>query len=499
MYDFICKMCNSHFNATFPTEIICPECKNRPCEVCGKNFKREWPYDQKVCSKECRQILRRDPERRARIEQAKKKNLLEKYGVDNVSKLPEVRKKISDNRKSEEFKEKVRKTSLEKYGVEHYRKDPGIQQKTKDTLIKHYGYDNASKVESIRKIISDKLKDPEIRARYSETCMKHYGVPFPCMNPEVRAKSEETCMRKYGVPYYIMTPEYRSAQATHQISLINKSIAEKLQQECDVVTEFEFKIERKLYDIHIVDSNIVIEVNPSYTHSDLPNHWCKGLPVNYHLEKSRVAEENGYRCIHIFDWDDVSKVISMLKSHCRIYARNCILVNIDEHEASMFIDANHLQGKTKGTKYAYGLYCNNELVQVMTFGKPRYNKNFEWELLRLCTKSGYNVVGGASRLFKKFIKEVNPESILSYCDRAKFTGQVYERLGMKLDHVSPPAKIWSKEDKYITDNLLRQRGFDQIFKTNYGKGTSNEELMIKDDWRSVYDCGQAVYTWRMED
>ena len=93
------------------------------------------------------------------------------------------------------------------------------------------------------------------------------------------------------------------------------------------------------------------------------------------------------------------------------------------------------------------------------------------------------------------MKEVNPESIISYCDKAKFTGDVYYKLGMKLDHISEPAKIWSKDDKHITDNLLRQRGYDQLFNANYGKGTSNEELMIENGWRSVYDCGQYVFDW----
>ena len=46
----------------------------------------------------------------------------------------------------------------------------------------------------------------------------------------------------------------------------------------------------------------------------------------------------------------------------------------------------------------------NELIEVMTFGKPRYNKKYEWELLRLCTKFGYIVSGGANKLIKYFIR-----------------------------------------------------------------------------------------------
>lgn len=37
--------------------------------------------------------------------------------------------------------------------------------------------------------------------------------------------------------------------------------------------------------------------------------------------------------------------------------------------------------------------------------------------------------------------------------------------------------------------------YDQLFGTSFGKGTSNEELMLLDGWLPVYDCGQAVYTY----
>lgn len=56
-------------------------------------------------------------------------------------------------------------------------------------------------------------------------------------------------------------------------------------------------------------------------------------------------------------------------------------------------------------------------------------------------------------------------------------------------------KIWSKGNIRITDNLLRQRGYDQLFKTTYGKGTNNEQLMLNNGWLPIYDCGQSVYEY----
>ena len=131
----------------------------------------------------------------------------------------------------------------------------------------------------------------------------------------------------------------------------------------------------------------------------------------------------------------------------------------------------------------------------MTFGTPRYNKKYDYELLRLCTNTDYRVLGGASKLFKHFIKEHPSKSIISYCDLAKFNGDVYTNIGMTVKDITQPSIIWSKDSEYIRDSLLRQRGFDQLFKTNYGKGQSNNKLMIQNGWLPVYDCGQAVYEY----
>ena len=260
-------------------------------------------------------------------------------------------------------------------------------------------------------------------------------------------------------------------------------------------TDFEKDIEHRPFDIFILDTNVVIEINPSYTHSIVSNHWGEGKEVDYHLKKTQLAEDNGFRCIHIFDWDDTEKIAAMLQPKKNVYARKCELKKIDPSAAGQFIEKYHLQGNARGAKYSYGLFYDEKLVSAMTFGKPRYNKHYEWELLRLCTNPKYRIIGGASKMFHAFIKEANPESVISYCDKAKFTGEVYTKLGFTLHHTSAPALVWSLKNEYVTDNLLRQRGYDQLFQANHGKGTSNEKLMLDDGWLPVYDCGQMVFEW----
>ena len=315
----------------------------------------------------------------------------------------------------------------------------------------------------------------------------------------VQKQREETCLKKYGVIYPCLTKQCREANYD-VISNINMTFAAELDK-IGVRYIKEYVISKYAYDFYLPDLDILIEIDPSYTHTVAGNHFnnYKYNPyfINYHINKTNNAYNKHIKCIHIWDWDNWDKVIQLIKPKQKLYARKLQLKEVNKQDANIFIDKYHIQGKCRGNQVNLGLYNNEELVQVMTFGKPRYNKNYQWELLRLCSHSDYIIVGGAEKLFKHFVNGYKPESVLSYCDISKFTGNVYERLGFTLLRQTEPQKIWSKNHKYITDNLLRQRGADQLIGTYDGKGTNNEEIMIREGWLPIYDCGQKVFIWKV--
>ena len=98
-----------------------------------------------------------------------------------------------------------------------------------------------------------------------------------------------------------------------------------------------------------------------------------------------------------------------------------------------------------------GLYCNDELISLMTFGKCRFDKKHEWELLRFCNKLGCHVPGAASKLLKFFEKEYSPKLLVTYAVRRWSQGKLYEALGFKLDHISRP------DYRYVKGNKLESR------------------------------------------
>jgi len=73
-------------------------------------------------------------------------------------------------------------------------------------------------------------------------------------------------------------------------------------------------------------------------------------------------------------------------------AEKCKIKLVDNKQSNEFLISNHLQGKCNSS-IKIGLFYNNDLVSIMTFGKARYS-DADWELIRFCNKINISVVGG---------------------------------------------------------------------------------------------------------
>lgn len=422
------------------------------------------------------------------VKEKSKETLISRYGVDNPT-------------KSEDIRQKIKQTNVERYGTEFPSQNVDIRRKINESRHKHIEEINkkAQATWLERYGVYNPSKDPKVIKKIADTMFERYGYEHAMSVPEFREKFRQTMMERYGVPWFVMSKEYGNSSNNNIISNIDRKFGDRL-KEYDIPYEFEFRLENRSYDFHIPDTNILIEIDPTYTHNTFGNHWGDGINPDYHLKKSELARKHGYRCIHVFEWDNWDDIIELIKKpEHRIYARDCVVMRSvtkqQEKVAKKFIKENHIQGSANGSmSYIYLIY-NDEIVMAISIGKARYNRSYRYEILRMCTKKGYQVIGGASKMFKFLTQYMELSSIISYCDLSKFNGDVYEHMGMKLLRITAPNTIWSKEDRYITSNFLKQRGYDQIFHTDYGKGTNNELLMLENGWLPVCDCGQAVYVY----
>ena len=214
--------------------------------------------------------------------------------------------------------------------------------------------------------------------------------------------------------------------------------------------------------------------------------------------------EHGYQCIHVWDWDDLNKITNLLVNKERIRGRKVELREISKEQADEFLDKYHIQGHCNGNIVNLGLFYNNELIEVTTFGKPRYSK-YEWEWLRLASSDKYQVIGGIGKFWKYFQEKYKPDTIVTYIDNSKFGKDNFlNNFSFDLVTYGKPTPHWYNmiNKTHYTNNLLLQRGADQLLGTNYGKpeicGMNNKQVMIKEGYVEVYDCGQSTWVWRKE-
>lgn len=523
MFEKKCILCGDNFLNRSNNVYICNKDHIVKCNYCGKEFVLSKKQKSMIkpgnpqfnleffCSRQCQALGRKEQIHTKEALEKTLKTKLERYGNYNNH---EKAKKTNLERygseytvTSKEIQEKIENTFIEKYGSRCFCGTEEFVNKTKKTKQEKYGDENYNNSEKAKKTnlkrygVTNPMKLKEVQEKVEKTNLKRYGKKYLMQSDKIKDLAKEKCIQKYGVEYNCLTDQCIEKQ-NNTISELNKLLGNML-EETGLNIEYEFKIGLKRYDLHIKNSNILLEVNPTYTHNITKRPVFKGkevkaIPKDYHYERTKLAKENGYRCIHIWDWDNYDKIINMLPLNKeKLYARKLQIKEITKQEANEFLDKYHLQNHSRGNIVNIALVQDDNIVQLMTFGKPRYNKNYEYELLRLCTNSSYLVVGGSEKLFKYFIETYKPSSVISYCDSSKFDGNVYNELGFSLLKENKPSKHWYnvKTKVHITDNLLKQRGFDQLFNTNYGKGTSNEQLMLEHDFVEIYDCGQSTWVW----
>ena len=453
-----------------------------------------------------------------------KKSLREGYGsycsVSCTNKHDEhiLKSKLKWKEKEKDIKKKMSNTNLKKYGVTNIFKDSEyIQLKTKEKL----GVINPNKLNSV---IEKRKKTNLKRYGVTNTLLLHnsrknnqnsklisFNKKYKGLNvindsgDYVKIKCNK-CNCEYDIDRSLLF--YRFKNKINPCTLCNpvselKSIKEK--EIIDFLKSLELNIiegdrnilNGKEIDIFLPDFNIGIEFNGLHWHCE------KYVDKDYHINKTNICESNGVQLIHIFEdeWVNNKDIVkSRLKNlfnltDKKIYGRKCIIKEVNTKDKTKFLVDNHIQGKV-GSKINLGLYYNDELVSIMTFGNGRIVMNGvknEWELLRFCNKINHSVVGGASKLFKHFIKTHNPNDIISYADRRWSQGKLYQQLGFNKTHNSTPNYFYvinnEREHRFkYRKNLLIKRGFDE--------NKTEREIMNDRKIYRIYDCGNIVYSYK---
>ena len=123
--------------------------------------------------------------------------------------------------------------------------------------------------------------------------------------------------------------------------------------------------------------------------------------------KTELCKKAGYNLIHIFEHEWITKqeiVKEKLKAildihQKKIYARKCIVKEIETKDKNEFLNKYHLCGEDN-SNINLGLFDENELISVMTFSHYKLDQKYTWELTRYAA-SKY-VISGDEKLLSYF-------------------------------------------------------------------------------------------------
>lgn len=445
---------------------------NNECKVCGSktnfiNFKSGY---RDYCSVKCvTQSQERNDKIKSKMDYASihekvKQTNRERYGVDHYFEISQEQiketKRVRYGNETFNNPDKRRQTNIIRYGVEHSGQSKPVIEKIKRT--------REEKIPQLR----DKVFLSELNKTHSQ---KEIAELFN-VNPS-------------AVSYWFKQ---------HDISSVvhHPTIQSKPQQEifeyCSSLTSGVVLDEKRIIppkhiDVFIPDSNLAIELNGIYWHKE------KKLQ---HLEKTNLLQDKGIRLIQFWDneWAEKTDICKSIISNAlgysnRIYSRKCEVHFLDNKTYREFCESNHISGYAPAS-IRLGLFHNGDLVSVVGITKSRYDKSFEYELSRACSKLNFSVIGGLSKL----LSHANITSIVSYCDRRIFTGVGYEKVGFDFLRNTPPNFFyWHIKDKKIISRIAAQKHKLPSLLENYDPNMSEHENMNLNGWFRVYDSGNSVW------
>ena len=525
------------------------------CKICSnptrfKNFQQGYG---EYCSRKC---LNNDPEMINLMKNKREETNIIRYGVkcnfsnpENYNKCKQtwIEKYGVDNPgKSEMVREKTKNTMIERYGVENIFQSENFKQKSINTKQDKYGdgyFTNSQKsVETQRKRYGGVGFESDIlKKKYKDTCLQKFGVIHATLSDEISSKISKTKrLRTFDVfpdilniydqiatckcpdencnlcdekQYNIQVGLYQQRLRLGQdpciirtpLKLIRDTCIEKFIQ--NILNKYNIEYETnnrtilggKELDIYIPAYKLAIECNGIY--------WHSLKEPKYHHDKWKSCAGLGIQLLTVWEDQIINKpeiIRNLILFKLGIYehrigARECELKEVSSTESRLFLDLYHLQGSVNGS-VRLGLYYKDELVGLMVFGRKRTalgNRDHDtWELYRYCCKQGWQITGGASRLFNHFISEHSSSVVESFSSNDISNGELYRQLGFNNVGLQPHS-YW-----YIDKHMVRHHRYtfrkDVLIRN--GADPSLTEFQITDEMGMfrIYDTGQQKWIYEIK-
>ena len=458
----------------------------------------------------------------------REQTMIDRFGVpfaaqnaDVMSKRTATVKNHSDAQRAARTL-RARETFIQRYGVDHHMQTAASLDKQQATNIQRYG-------------VARPMQSPEIAAKASATQRQHTQI----QRQHKLSAQQQTLFTNHGVSAAsrvgiaisalailddpTLFTEYASTRSREQVStdlgihmhtvymyarkhncqsVFQKPSMSKFEREVGdfflglgitTVSGDRSILAGRELDIWVPDHQLAVECSGLYWHSENSS----GRTREYHATKFKSCWAQNINLVTIWEdqWNNQqiqikNRILHMLKLSPRVAsARQCTVKLIDNATAADFLQQHHLQGKSRA-KINLGLFNNNQLVAVMTFGQPRFSTHADWELIRYACAG--SVPGAARKLFAYFVNEYRPDSVLSYADNSWGPGNMYQTLGF--DFVKSQTGYWYT-DYHHRFNRMGYQKHKIVSLVPDGADKTEWQIAQELGLDRIWDCGQSTYQW----
>jgi len=392
-----------------------------------------------------------------------------------------IKNKISEKRKNtnkklygveyycqtEEYKIKVRSTHMKNYGVNHIFQSKEIKNKTKNTNFEKFG----SIYSTQRHYTLEQLEIVNNPERLKEIYNEHVDNEIPVEQLSLKYRFSESLLGQHFKKNGLISKKFSKS---FQENIIKEFLDEL---NIDHIQNDRQQLNGKELDFYIPEYQLGIEINGLYWHNE--NKKDKyNLLIKYNL-----CKEKGIKLLHFWDIEvkykfEIAK--SIIKDNLGlnqiININNYIIKEISQEESYEFYENNHILGGIS-CDYNYGLYYEEELLSCIGINKVEEG----YKIIRDCTKIGYNIAEGFSKLLNYVKNMYNKFPIYLVLDKRLFNEEKYMKFGVKLYKDTLPNIYYHKSRILYT--------YEDFIKL-YNNLQSN---MIKlKNWNRIYDCGNLI-------
>ena len=256
----------------------------------------------------------------------------------------------------------------------------------------------------------------------------------------------------------------------------------------------------KELDCYVASKKVAFEFNGLYWHSEA--HKNK----SYHADKTRLCSDKGVQLVHIWedDWRDRKDIVIRMiavKLHAvdnlaslnlvseasteKIGARSTKVVTLTHSQASVFLQANHIQGSSTGS-IRMGLEDTEGVLRAVMIVKTCADKKY---IIERYATNGI-VQGGFTKLLKQVERTIGKGTIVTYSDTGLSDGSLYSQNGFSESKKIAPDYSYIIDDTRVHKFNYRISRFAKDPELYFEENKTETELAKLNGLVRIWDAGK---------